>query len=178
MQRGDLLPRAEASRGATVTGEILLGLVVVLAACASAGGQSNDVAEEVSMDHALHAGEYGIGCLYCHPHADKSTVAGLPSIQRCMGCHKFVAKEQPAIQELARRFQGGGAVSWARVYDLPDHVYFSHRVHVRAHMACAECHGAVERMARVARASSLEMGACLDCHRRRGASVDCLACHK
>jgi Cytochrome c7 and related cytochrome c len=134
--------------------------------------------DSVPFDHSIHAGTYRMACLSCHVDADKSTTAGLPSVRKCMGCHKFVDTQKPAVQELARLWRAEQVPRWSRVYDLPDYVYFSHRVHVGAQVACAQCHGDVASMSHVTRASSLTMGWCLDCHEQRHARLDCGACHK
>ena len=68
---------------------------------------------EVPFDHTIHAGKYGIPCLDCHVYADKSPVAGLPSGRKCMGCHKFVAKDKPAVQTLAAARRGRRAAPLA-----------------------------------------------------------------
>lgn len=78
-------------------------------------------------------------------------------------------------------------VAWVRVHNLPDFVYFDHRPHVAAGVACQECHGPVETMERLRQAGSLSMGFCLNCHRtRQGLSLagrpvaprtDCSTCH-
>lgn len=132
----------------------------------------------IPFDHTIHAGRYAIPCLSCHAFADKSPVAGIPSLQRCMGCHRFVASDKPAIRGMTRMFREGKSASWPRVYDLPDHVYFTHRMHVRAGLDCSVCHGSVAAMPIVRLQHSLDMGWCVDCHRERGASRDCVTCHK
>lgn len=173
MTRGRWLPTRSLQIGVLATivaGAIPLALWAL--------GQGVDDEAEIPFDHSVHAGQYGMPCLSCHSFATRSTVAGIPSVQSCMGCHKLAGKDKPAVQTMARRFAEGKGLSFTRRHDLPDHVYFSHRVHHRAEVACADCHGAVESMASVARTSSLEMGWCLSCHRQRGASVDCLDCHK
>ena len=79
-------------------------------------------------------------------------------------------------------------VFWRRVHNLPDFVYFDHRPHVGAGVACQSCHGPVEAMERVRQHSSLTMGWCVDCHRRTPiatapggkpshVSIDCSRCH-
>jgi hypothetical protein len=134
--------------------------------------------DSVPFDHSIHVGTYGMACLFCHTDADKSTTAGLPSIRTCMGCHKFVDKQKPAVVELARLWQDEQVPRWTRVYQLPDYVYFSHRVHVAAQVPCAQCHGDVPSMKRVTRASSLTMGWCLNCHVEKHATRECIACHE
>ena len=119
-----------------------------------------------------------MACLSCHVYADKSPVAGLPSGRKCMGCHKFVAKEKPGVKLLAERVEEGRPLRWARVFDLPDFIYCSHRVHVRARVECKECHGDVAAMKVVRQERPFTMGRCLACHEERKANRDCIACHK
>ncbi|MEO8845575.1 MAG: cytochrome c3 family protein [Kofleriaceae bacterium] len=136
------------------------------------------VADEVPFDHTIHAGKYGIPCLDCHVYADKSPVAGIPSGRKCMGCHKFIAADKPAIQKLAERVAAGKPLKWLRVFAVPDFIYFSHRMHVRAKVACAECHGDIAAEKRVVQDRDFTMGRCLACHDERHGPRDCLSCHK
>lgn len=133
---------------------------------------------EVAFDHSVHAGQARIPCLDCHVYADKSPVAGLPSGRACMGCHKFVAKDKPAVALLAERVEAGAPLRWPRIFSLPEFVYFSHRMHVRARVDCPECHGDVTSAKVVRQDRPFTMGRCLVCHERRKASRDCLACHR
>jgi hypothetical protein len=167
-----------------VTLVIVAGLVV---ARARSEGQTQSPAAtsaaaahagDVPFDHTIHAGKYGIPCLDCHAYADKSTVAGIPSGRKCMGCHKFVDKEKPSIATLAAHVEAGEPLRWQRVFSVPDFVYFSHRMHVRANVACAECHGDVATMKTVVQEQRFTMGRCLGCHQQRNATHDCLGCHK
>jgi Cytochrome c7 and related cytochrome c len=134
---------------------------------------------EVPMDHKVHAGDLKMPCLGCHVYADKAPSAGLPSGRKCMGCHKFVAKDKPAVQLLARRFEAGQPLRWKRLYVLPDFIYFSHRAHVLKKVDCKECHGdmAANKVI-VPFQLPFTMGRCLECHEAKKASRDCLACHK
>jgi len=135
-------------------------------------------ADGVPFDHTVHAGTYEIPCLGCHVYADKSPTAGLPSVRKCMGCHRFVGKDKPGVRALAALFEDGKAPRWRRVTWLPDFIYFSHRMHVRADVACAACHGDVKAMHAVVPARELTMGFCLDCHSSRNATQECIACHQ
>jgi hypothetical protein len=75
----------------------------------------------------------------------------------------------------------GEPVPWRRIYDLPDHVYFSHRRHVTvARIECAECHGDVPNLTRPASYPLVDhtMDWCTGCHVARGASTDCIHCHR
>ena len=78
-------------------------------------------------------------------------------------------------------------IAWTRIHNLPDFVYFDHRAHVGAGVACQTCHGPVETMERVRQTPDLSMGWCVNCHRdaaRSGLngravhpSTDCSTCH-
>lgn len=72
-------------------------------------------------------------------------------------------------------------IEWVRVHDLPDFVWFDHRPHVAAGVACESCHGPVANMERVRQEFDLSMGFCLDCHRTTTAApkpgTDCSICH-
>jgi hypothetical protein len=137
-----------------------------------------DLVNEVPFDHSIHAGKYGIPCLDCHVYADKSPVAGLPSGRKCMGCHKFVAKDDPMVARLAARVAAGQPLRWLRVFAVPDFIYFSHRMHVRKQVACSECHGDMAAKKTITQDQPFTMGRCLACHTDRGATRDCLGCHK
>jgi hypothetical protein len=56
-------------------------------------------------------------------------------------------------------------ITWVKVHNLPDFVYFDHRPHVNAGVACQKCHGPVETMERVRQVEDLSMGWCVNCHR-------------
>ena len=56
-------------------------------------------------------------------------------------------------------------LTWIRVNDLPDFVYFNHQIHVRQGVGCVTCHGQVDKMPLMYQAKSLLMEWCLDCHR-------------
>ena len=135
-------------------------------------------AGEVPFNHQIHAGQYKIPCLDCHAYADKSPSAGVPSLRKCMGCHKFVAKDKAEVQLLAKRFEDGQPLRWELVFAVPDFIYFSHRAHVGANVACKECHGDVAAAKTVRQEQPFTMGRCLACHEARRATRDCMACHK
>jgi len=46
--------------------------------------------QPIKYSHALHAGQYGIECEYCHPGVSKSKNAWIPSANVCMNCHKLI----------------------------------------------------------------------------------------
>lgn len=171
--------------------------------------QGYEPVQPIAYSHRLHAGELQIQCQYCHFGADKSRYAGIPPASVCMNCHKFVTaslgavraeddlaeKEKRAprpvvsaeLNKLYAAVNTGRPIAWTRIHSLPDFVYFDHRPHGNAGVACQQCHGPVESMERVRQVSDLSMGWCVNCHRdasrtgiagrRVNASTNCSTCH-
>ncbi|HKZ53583.1 MAG TPA: cytochrome c3 family protein [Candidatus Acidoferrales bacterium] len=162
---------------------LILLLAVILPAFTALGLRHRlfaraGIEQPIFFSHKLHAGEKQIPCQYCHAYARRSTVAGVPSVQTCMGCHSLVGVRKPEVRKLAAYWQERQPIPWVRIHSVPDFVYFPHKRHVRAGVRCQECHGPVETMDEVYQFASLQMGWCLNCHNQRGASVDCATCHK
>lgn len=132
-------------------------------------GQLEPVDQPVQFDHRHHVVDDEIDCVYCHRGAETSRFAGIPATDVCMGCHSQVWSDSPLLEPVRRSYFSGRPISWNRVYDLPDFVYFDHAVHVKKGVRCATCHGRVETMARVHQVAPLSMGWCLDCHRQADA---------
>lgn len=62
--------------------------------------------QPIAFSHRLHAGEMQIACLYCHSGAERSRHAGIPAVNVCMNCHRFVSAPLAAVRaedELARQ---------------------------------------------------------------------------
>jgi len=172
----------------------LFATVIVLATIASAtaalsqsfnvrlGGTKGPV-QPIAFSHKLHAGVRGMDCLYCHNGAANSQWANIPAVSTCMGCHKYSVTDRPEIQKLTGFWERGEQIPWVKVHQMPDHVKFNHKRHVRAGIACQDCHGPVQEMDQVYQFSSLKMGWCVSCHRQNldhpvyPASMDCLVCH-
>ncbi|MBI5361018.1 MAG: cytochrome c3 family protein [Planctomycetes bacterium] len=134
--------------------------------------------QPVKYSHNLHVNTVGLGCTDCHIYTDKSVHAGLPALEICMDCHSSVAIEKPEIRKLLKYSELKEQVPWRRVYQLPDFVYFSHKRHVKKGVDCSECHGEIKAMDTARKIGSLEMGWCVNCHRKMGAPTDCVTCHK
>jgi hypothetical protein len=136
--------------------------------------------QPIEFSHRIHAGENQMPCMYCHLYARRSRVAGVPSVHKCINCHKVIATGRPEINKLFKYWDEKKPIPWIKVHDLPDFVYFPHKRHVRGGVQCQMCHGPVEEMNRVTRVASLQMGWCLECHRARKVENgrDCWTCHK
>jgi hypothetical protein len=148
--------------------------------------------QPIQFSHKHHAGLYQIDCQYCHSGTDRSPAAGVPSVELCMGCHaQFPPSydQLEGIRTLKEHWANQQPIEWVQIHRLPEYVQFQHRAHVRAGFPCQQCHGAVEEYDKLPLvedtiwwpwllpAAKLEMGWCIDCHRKNGATQDCYACH-
>ena len=59
------------------------------------------------------------------------------------------------LRPVRASFASGRPLRWNRVNQLPDFTYFNHSIHVAKGVACAECHGRVDRMPLMAQARDL-----------------------
>jgi mono/diheme cytochrome c family protein len=160
-------------------------------------------AQPIFFSHLIHAGSYRIDCQYCHAGARRSPAAGLPSVEKCMGCHKIIgAQDNPEIRKIHGYWDRREPIPWVRIFKVPEFTFFSHKPHVRAGVACQHCHGPIQQMRVVGAATGpslvndlqnlvglrpaprpLTMGWCVDCHRQSNAvagtraPLDCVACH-
>lgn len=162
--------------GAICAGAVTVGILVLLYLLPLDFSEATP-AQPVSFSHTLHAGVNGINCRYCHRQVADSRLAGIPAVSDCRACHLYISTESPEIKKLAGYWDRQEPIAWVRVNSLPDHVYFTHMMHIRAGIDCSHCHGAVASMERITRTASLKMGWCLDCHRTHKASIDCWTCH-
>ncbi|MBI3202685.1 MAG: cytochrome c3 family protein [Polyangiaceae bacterium] len=121
--------------------------------------------QPVAYSHALHAGQLGIDCRYCHNTVDRAAHAASPPTETCMNCHARIRKDSDLLAPIRQSASSGEPVQWVKVHDLPDYVYFNHSAHVTRGVGCVSCHGRVDRMAEVSQVESLSMGWCLTCHR-------------
>ena len=137
--------------------------------------------QPIKFSHVTHVQQNKIECQYCHWTSAKSPYAAIPEVQTCMGCHQLIRgeteEEQTEIAKIEEYYNKGEAIPWVKVHVMPDHVKFNHKRHVKAGVGCHECHGQIPEMEVVERVSSMKMGWCLDCHRERGANIDCAVCH-
>ncbi|MBT8496562.1 MAG: cytochrome c family protein [Deltaproteobacteria bacterium] len=121
--------------------------------------------QPVPYSHALHVGELGLDCRYCHNTVDKAGFSAVPPAATCMNCHGNVREDSPKLLPVRESYATGEPVQWVKVHDAPDYVYFNHSAHVTRGVGCESCHGRIDQMVEVWQASSLTMGWCLDCHR-------------
>jgi hypothetical protein len=133
--------------------------------------------QPVAFSHRLHVEKAGLPCEFCHAGAAKNDAAGLPPTETCLTCHRAIKTDSPEVAKIAAAAEKDVRVAWVPVYRVPDFVFFGHAPHVKAGLACAECHGPVATRDVLQKEVSTSMAACVDCHKRRGARQDCAACH-
>jgi hypothetical protein len=138
--------------------------------------------QPIAYSHQTHV-QAGVQCLFCHSSALRADIAGIPSMQKCMGCHTIIATDNAAVQALASYWERGEPIPWVRVSRQPEFVYFNHQAHLRAGENCETCHGDVGRMTVTRPIVKMDMGWCLDCHLKQPENMvvrlaDCLTCHK
>lgn len=174
--------RAAAAGGTGMRAALAFAAAFFLASAAAAvrsGAQASPPAAgaPIPFSHRVHALDGGLDCQLCHAYARRGPVAGLPPVARCAGCHRFVVPDSAASRAILARLAAGEPIAWPRVHRLPPHVRFTHKRHVRAGVACQDCHGDVAAMRTVEQVAPLTMGWCVACHEQRQAPDDCLTCH-
>jgi hypothetical protein len=135
--------------------------------------------QPLEFPHMIHTPDVGVDCDYCHSGASQGPIAGIPSVNLCMGCHEQVVTGDPRITQLRDYAKKGQDLDWQRVYGFLEesHVRFNHAPHIQAGVECATCHGDLTSMTVAERAVDHTMGFCVDCHKSKQASIDCLVCH-
>jgi cytochrome c7-like protein len=137
--------------------------------------------QPIDFPHKIHTtDQIGIECRECHTGVMQGERAGIPSVNYCMTCHEDIGDPSDSrIQSLRDHAKRGEDMDWQRVYGFnqESHVRFKHAPHVRAGVDCATCHGDVTQMTVAERVVDHTMGFCINCHKQKGASNDCLTCH-
>lgn len=159
-----------------LTTTVLITYIIVIDALALGRSKNYSPTQPVKFSHAVHAGQNGTDCIYCHSSAPYSKAAGIPSVSVCMNCHLMVRNGTRSgvfeISKVISAYENNKPIEWIKVHNLPDHVFFSHAQHVSAGgVSCTECHGAVNEMNVIMQVSDLSMGWCLNCHRTKQLDV-------
>jgi hypothetical protein len=190
--------------GVGVLGFVLLAALVFLAlsSWSRRPAAALSAPQPIQFPHNVHVQTYKMDCQYCHTDARRSEYAGLPSVTRCMGCHRITAADRPEIKKLAEYAAKSEPIPWVRINHMPEFVYFPHKAHIRSGVRCQTCHGPVETMTTFGARTGprlandlmnlvglrpvpppLTMGWCIDCHRSENATrgtrapLDCVTCH-
>ena len=122
-------------------------------------------AQPVPYSHALHVGQLGIDCRYCHSTVDQAAFAAIPPTQTCMNCHTGIQSQSVNLRRVRDSWNSGDPIEWVKIHDLPGYAYFNHSAHVNNGVGCYSCHGRIDQMDVVHQVEPLNMAWCLECHR-------------
>ncbi len=157
-----------------LTGVIVIALGVTLdnlqrSPWVTRQGQRPD--QPVPFSHKHHVVGLGLQCQYCHASVEKSSYAGIPPTKTCINCHSQIWTNANLLEPVRQSWATGASLTWIRVHDLPDYVYFNHSIHVNKGIGCASCHGRVDEMPLMYQQNTLQMEWCLNCHRNPGVNL-------
>ena len=172
---------------------VIGGYYIVKGAIGLGRSQNYQPEQPIFYSHKVHAGVNQINCLYCHGSAMEGKHANIPSVNICMNCHMTINEysgtagklfredgtEVNGTDEIKKIYAAAGwdaskkqytgethEISWIKIHNLPDHVFFSHAQHVNAgKVQCQTCHGEITKMDEVYQFADLSMGWCINCHR-------------
>ncbi|HZW37369.1 MAG: cytochrome c3 family protein [Deltaproteobacteria bacterium] len=147
---------------------------LLLGGAAAAFAQAS---QPIRYNHKIHVTGYKMDCRFCHSSATKTASAGIPSVEKCMNCHRVIAVNHPEIKKLAQYWKEKKPIPWNRVTELPDYTYFPHFRMVNAGIACLTCHPGMDQVDVAVQKQEFTMGFCLKCHKSRGVSIECWSCH-
>jgi len=139
------------------------------------------VEQPIAFPHAVHVKKVELECASCHPGATTSFHSQLPTLELCLECHEEKLSDNPEEAKIRQLAKENPQPEFRKLFVFPNHVFYSHRRHVVvAKIPCERCHGAIAETSTPPRRPlvHITMQYCLDCHRKRGASQDCIECHR
>jgi len=154
--------------------------------------------QPVDFSHKVHAEKAGSKCEDCHAFRDDGTFAGIPSLDKCAGCHAAAMGATAAERSFIDGYvTPGREPQWASYARQPENVFFSHITHVKqGQVKCEACHGNLgatdklpgyqrDRISGYSRdiwgaagRPGMTMDDCVACHRQKHVENSCLDCHK
>ncbi len=135
--------------------------------------------QPIAFNHARHI-QNGLSCTDCHSGVQTQAKATLPNLDTCMTCHQAALSSSAEEEKIRKIAAQNGELRWVQLTQVPPHVFFSHRRHVSvANLACAECHGPMDKATQppLRPYRELTMNACIGCHQSHGVNADCNDCH-
>ena len=164
--------------------------------------------QPLQFSHAAHSPERaGLTCEDCHSVTEAGYFTGVPTLEKCAGCHAEPltekAEERRLIQEYVKPER---EIPWLVYSRQPQNVRFSHAIHIRrAELTCETCHGehgktetlrpyeenrisgysrdiwgaSISRIGyKSPQQPTMKMDDCTHCHGTKGVVTGCRACHK
>lgn len=160
---------------------LFLAMAASMVVVAGVFWKSEALSQPIQFNHKLHTKDLDIPCTDCHRYVKSAEFAGRPVTKICATCHDPPQTNKPEEARLIKYIKSGEEIPWRRLYEVPSHVFYSHRRHVTvAKLECAVCHGEIgQSVAPPARPlRTLSMDFCIDCHEQRKVTTDCNACHR
>src|SRR3977135_3408978 len=68
--------------------------------------------QPVPFSHALHAGQLGLDCRYCHSNVDKSGHSNVPTPKSGRNCHTQIKPTSPLLAPVRESYETGKPVPW------------------------------------------------------------------
>jgi hypothetical protein len=162
-------PNANAFAKWLIWGGVVFGALLVTSLTVFARTSNNKVRvpveQPVAFSHALHNGQLGIDCRYCHTSVEVAASANIPPTETCMTCHSQIRVGSPQLAAVYQSWENNTPIAWNRVHNLADFVYFNHSAHINKGIGCSDCHGRIDQMEGIWKNQPLTMGWCLECHR-------------
>jgi len=153
---------------------------VLFCLLATACSKEKAIEQPIPFNHEIHISDAGLDCTDCHTGVESKMNASLPSIEMCESCHSEMLGESIAESLVVEAVNNNVEIHWKPIYKLDDHVFFSHRRHVKSgKILCNVCHGEVETLLQppTHQLIPITMDGCMDCHQDKSISNDCLTCH-
>ena len=139
--------------------------------------------QPVDFSHKVHADKAGQKCDDCHAFRPDGTFAGVPSLDKCAGCHAAPMGNTAAEKQFIEKYvTPNREPAWLVYTRQPENVYFSHAPHLKAKVKCERCHRKEglyyeDRISGYSR-DVMSMDACIACHSEKHQENSCLTCHK
>jgi len=164
-------------------------------------------AQPFSFSHKVHQGEkVGMKCEDCHALRADGSFGGVPTLDKCSGCHAAPMTTTAAEKILVERYvTPNREVPWLVYSRQPDNVYFPHAPHLKSgKFTCEQCHrdhgktdklrpyevsringygkdvwgSSISRISFSGKVDGMRMDNCVACHKANHVADSCLACHK
>jgi hypothetical protein len=101
----------------------------------------------------------------------------MPSPDTCASCHDEMDAKKPAERQVASLFDDESFRA-AHASELGPEPIFSHKLHVKAGLACEACHAKIASNEGVDSGVAVKMAKCSACHAERGVANECSTCHR
>ncbi len=139
------------------------------------------IVQPIQYSHKKHIEQAELECVDCHIYVETNGRATIPNIEICANCHSDEPiTDSPEEVKLLKYISQNERIPWVQIYKVPNHVYFSHRRHVKiGGLECKICHGNVPELDKPApyQLVKISMNNCIDCHRKNDVARDCIGCH-